>query len=353
MKWKLDKKDFKPFLKSLLEEYDLFAPVQLIEGVSVFKKIDHPDEVAPLTFNTQKPAKEVFFPQSEAMFRYEKAGKQHRVTSTEGVGRKRVILGARPCDIQAFSIMDDVFLGKEYTDVYYGNKRKATTVIGFACHRPLSTCFCSSVGGGPFLRKGSDLFLIDLGTIFIVELLTEKGMVFQKNKFFKEADTKEIGLAQEIEEKASQKADASIPVEGIDRRTDLMMESPFWDRMHEKCIGCGVCTFLCPTCHCFDIVDEAMTDTGQRVRNWDSCSFPLYSQETSGHNPRPTGRERTRQRLMHKFNYFPKNFGRVACVGCGRCILYCPVNFDIRQAIQLTFPKGIRKIKDEVDLTSR
>jgi ferredoxin len=348
---KLYKKDLKAFLETLMDQYDLFAPVQLTEGVSIYKKIDLPDEMDLSISNPQKPAKEVFFPQSETMFRYKKAGEQHQMTSTEGVERERVILGARPCDIQAISILDDIFLGKEYKDVYYENKRMATTIIGIACNHPLSTCFCSSAGGSPFLRKGSDIFLIDLGETFVVEFISEKGMTFQKNKFFKEANTKEISLAQEIEGKASKKTDASVPIEGIDRRSDLMTESPFWDRMHEKCIGCGVCTFLCPTCHCFDIVDEALKDTGQRMRNWDSCLFPLYSQETSGHNPRPTGRERTRQRLMHKFNYFPKNFGRVACVGCGRCILYCPVNFDIRQAINLTSPKGIRKFKDEVDLT--
>lgn len=353
MKLKLDKKDFKAFLQNLMDEYDLFAPVRLAEGVFVYKKIDHPEEVDLSASNPQKPAKEVFFPQSETMFRYEKAAKENRTTSTEAVQRNRVILGARPCDIQAVSIIDEVFLGKEYVDVFYGNKRKATVIIGLACNDPLSTCFCPSAGGGPFLRKGSDLFLIDLGEMFIVELLTEKGMTFQKNKFLKEPDAKEVSLAQEIEGKASKKADASVPVEGIDKRSDLMMESPFWERMHEKCIGCGACTFLCPTCHCFDIVDEAMTNKGQRVRNWDSCLFSLYSQETSGHNPRPTGRERTRQRLMHKFNYFPKNFGRIACVGCGRCILYCPVNFDIRQAIDLTTAKGIKKIKGEVDLPKR
>jgi sulfhydrogenase subunit beta (sulfur reductase) len=334
MKWKLDKKDFKPFLQSLMEEYDLFAPVQLAEGVSVYKKIDRPDEVDLLSSNTQKPAKEVFFPQSETMLRYEKTGKQQQVTSTEEVERKRIILGARPCDIQAVSLIDQVFSGKEYTDVYYVNKRKATTMISVACDHPLSTCFCSSMKGGPFHREGSDLFLIDLGEAYLVELLTEKGMAFQKNKFLKEARAKEINLAKEVEEKAAKKTEGSLPVAGIEKRLDQMVESPFWERVQEKCIGCRVCTYLCPTCHCFDIVDEALTNKGQRVRNWDSCLSSLYSQETSGHNPRPTNRERTRQRLMHKFNYFPKNFDRIACVGCGRCIVYCPVNFDIRQTIK-------------------
>jgi NAD-dependent dihydropyrimidine dehydrogenase PreA subunit len=334
MKLKLDKKDFKPFLQSLMDEYDLFAPVQLEEGVSVYKKIDRPDEVDLSASNPQKPAKEVFFPQSETMFRYEKAGKQHQVTSTEEVERKRVILGARPCDIQAVLLIDQVFSGKEYTDVYYVNKRKATTIIGMGCDHPLSTCFCSSMKGGPFSREGSDLFLIDLGEAYLVELLTGKGTAFQNNKFLKEANTKEINSAKEIEEKASKKTDDSLSVVGIEKRLDQMVENPFWERVQEKCIGCRVCTYLCPTCHCFDIADEVLTNKGQRVRNWDSCLSSLYSQETSGHNPRPTNRERTRQRIMHKFNYFPKNFDRIACVGCGRCILYCPANFDIRQAIK-------------------
>jgi NAD-dependent dihydropyrimidine dehydrogenase PreA subunit len=268
------------------------------------------------------------------MFRYEKAGKQHQVTSTEEVERKRVILGARPCDIQAVLLIDQVFSGKEYTDVYYVNKRKATTIIGMGCDHPLSTCFCSSMKGGPFSREGSDLFLIDLGEAYLVELLTGKGTAFQNNKFLKEANTKEINSAKEIEEKASKKTDDSLSVVGIEKRLDQMVENPFWERVQEKCIGCRVCTYLCPTCHCFDIADEVLTNKGQRVRNWDSCLSSLYSQETSGHNPRPTNRERTRQRIMHKFNYFPKNFDRIACVGCGRCILYCPVNFDIRQAIR-------------------
>jgi ferredoxin len=345
MKLKLDKKDLKPFLLSLMEEYDLFAPVQLVDGVSVFKKIDHPEEVDFSTSNTQKPVKELFFPQSEVMFRYEKVGKQNQVVSAEDIKRKRIILGARPCDIQAVSLLDEVFSGKEHTDSYYVNKRNATTLIGMACGQPLSTCFCSSTGGSPFSRKGSDLFFIDLGESFLIELLTEKGMAFQKNKFLKEVNTEERSLAKEIEEKAFKKTDASVPIEGIEKRLDIMGESLFWDRVHEICLGCRVCTYLCPTCHCFDIEDEGEHPKGQRMRNWDSCLSPLYSLETSGHNPRPSCRERTRQRLMHKFNYFPKNFNQIACVGCGRCILYCPVHFDIRRAILWTSPRRLKGIE--------
>ena len=334
MKLRLDKKDFGSFLKDLMDHYDLYAPVQLAEGVSIYKKIDQSEEVNLNFHNPQKPVKEVFFPQSEAMLRYERVGKQNQITSTEKVKRERLILGARPCDIQAISLLDEVFLGKEYTDVYFLQKREKTTIMGLACNHPLSTCFCSSTGGGPFVREGSDLFFIDLGEAYLVELLTQKGMAFDKNKFLKKANKKDLTLAKEIEEKASKKITSSIPIDGIEKKLDGMVENPVWDRIQEKCIGCRVCTYLCPTCHCFDIMDEALMDKGQRVRNWDSCLSSLYSLETSGHNPRPTGRERVRQRIMHKFNYFPKNFKKIACVGCGRCILYCPAQFDIRQAIK-------------------
>jgi sulfhydrogenase subunit beta (sulfur reductase) len=336
MKLRLDKKDFRSFLQSLIETYDLLAPVQLVEGVSVFRKIDQPEEVDLTHPNPQKPAKDLFFPQSEVMLSYEKAGKQTSVIPPDEIKRERILFGARPCDIGAISILERVFAGKEYTDVYFLEKRKRTTIMGFACNHPLSTCFCSSAGGGPFLRAGSDLFFIDLGEAYLVELLTERGVVFKGNPFLKEADPKDLMLAKEFEEKAFEKAGGSIPINGIDKRLDLMTESPFWDRVHEKCIGCRICTYLCPTCHCFDIVDEGDSQRGQRVRNWDSCLSPLYSLETSGHNPRPTTRERIRQRLMHKFNYYPKTYGQVACVGCGRCIIYCPAHFDIRQAILWT-----------------
>jgi formate hydrogenlyase subunit 6/NADH:ubiquinone oxidoreductase subunit I len=343
MNLRLDKKDFKPFLQSLMEEYDLYAPAQLVEGVSVFKKIEHPDEVDLSHPNPQKPAKDIFFPQSEVMFRYEKVEGQNQMTSAEEVKRERILLGARPCDIEAISILDKVFAGKEYADVYFLEKRRKTTIIGLGCNHPLSTCFCSSAGGDPFLRAGSDLFFIDLGEAYFVDVLTEKGMVFRHNTFFKETEPNDIPLIKEMEDKSFEKVGFSIPVDGIEKRLGLMTESSYWDRVHEKCVGCRICTYLCPTCHCFDIVDEGEEQRGQRVRNWDSCLSPLYSLETSGHNPRPTTRERTRQRLMHKFNYFPKNFDRVACVGCGRCILYCPVHFDIRNMIIWTSPKRPRR----------
>ncbi len=107
-----------------------------------------------------------------------------------------------------------------------------------------------------------------------------------------------------------------------------------WGDLTETCLGCGVCTYLCPTCHCFDICDEAATAAGERIRVWDSCQFPLFTQEASGANPRPSGKERFRQRIMHKFSYLPKERDMAGCVGCGRCVAECPVNLDIREVLE-------------------
>jgi len=147
------------------------------------------------------------------------------------------------------------FRGKEYTDVYFLEKRKKTTIIGLGCNQPLSTCFCSSAGGDPFLRAGSDLFFIDIGEAYFVELLTEKGMAFRKNQFFKEADPKDLVLVKELEDKAFEKVGFSIPVGGIEKRLDLMGESSFWDRLHEKCMAAGS-ALICVDLSLFDIVDE-------------------------------------------------------------------------------------------------
>ncbi|KKL62819.1 hypothetical protein LCGC14_2181390 [marine sediment metagenome] len=120
----------------------------------------------------------------------------------------------------------------------------------------------------------------------------------------------------------------------IEEKLDKIFDSSLWDRVHQRCLGCGIRTYLCSTCHCFALLDEKNNSGVQRVRSWDSCMFPEFTVEASGHNPRISNRERMRQRVMHKFNYFVKRFGQTACVGCGRCIQNCPVNIDIREIIE-------------------
>jgi ferredoxin len=115
-----------------------------------------------------------------------------------------------------------------------------------------------------------------------------------------------------------------------------------WEELTVRCLGCGSCTYLCPTCHCFDIADEARLYKGRRIRTWDSCQFPLFTKHASGHNPRRNKKERLRQRFMHKFSYAVENTGTALCVGCGRCIAGCPVNLDIRDVIR-SFTKETKR----------
>jgi len=125
----------------------------------------------------------------------------------------------------------------------------------------------------------------------------------------------------------------SIDTQAVASRLEEADVLEFWDAISEKCVGCSICTYLCPTCHCFDITDEIIEDKAVRLRTWDSCAFPLFTLEASGFNPRPSQRERFRNRILHKFAYIPENHGQIGCVGCGRCVDACPVNLDIRQVL--------------------
>ncbi|RLE12962.1 4Fe-4S ferredoxin [Candidatus Aerophobetes bacterium] len=325
---KISKKEMNKFIQSLMADYTILAPVN-IEGIFFFKPVADFQGIDGEYKNSKKPPKEVFFPQTETMFKY----KDGKVESTEKVKGKRILLGVRPCDARANLLLDNVFAGEDYEDIYYTNKRENTIIIGLACNEPSSTCFCSSFGGGPFSKEGLDILLIDIKDSYLVDTVTDKGGKILTGEF-KEATDKEVKLAEKIKNEAEKKIKSRIRIEGIKEKLDAMFDDPFWDELSERCIGCGICSYLCPTCHCFDIQDEAKNSQGRRVRNWDSCMFPLFTLQASGHNPRPTGKERMRQRIMHKFNYFVENYKEVACVGCGRCIINCPVNIDIRKVLK-------------------
>jgi ferredoxin len=205
--------------------------------------------------------------------------------------------------------------------------------MGLACNQPMSTCFCTSVGGGPFSTDGLDVLWTDLGDRYLVEAFTAQGEALIAGRpQMREAGSEDVDQKAELAARAE--GTISGPdVQGVKEKLDGMYDSPFWLQVHRKCLGCGACTYLCPTCHCFDIQDEGDRRQGRRVRNWDTCQFSQFTLHASGHNPRISGKERMRQRMMHKFNYFVENFHAIACVGCGRCVRECPVNLDIRAVL--------------------
>jgi sulfhydrogenase subunit beta (sulfur reductase) len=247
----------------------------------------------------------------------------------------RVLVGIRPCDARALSVLDRVFdRGTPDGDPYWRNHRDRTLLVGLACAEPCSTCFCASAQCGPHHQEGLDLLLVDLGERYIVHVLSEKGSSIAAQ--LPDASKNELRQAAEQRARAEERATAECAVEEVScRELDELYELGVWDRLAETCLNCGACTFVCPTCHCFDIQDETKGSKGRRVRNWDTCMNPLFTRHASGHNPRGGRKARVRQRFLHKLSYMPSKLGGAAgCVGCGRCITACPVNIDIREVMQ-------------------
>jgi ferredoxin len=327
----IGKNDIGLFLSKLRESMSVIAPV-LRDGELSFQGIDSADDVVLEFSNTREVPKGVFFPREEVMFAYSRgeSGVEIREPALE---EDVALFGVRPCDVRSFLLLDMVFDSEDYRDVYYLKRRKGATIIGLACNNPRQTCFCTTMGSGPFNNDGMDLLLVDLGDRYLAEAVTERGAeLIDSFPAAVDADKQSKSDMRENAEKGMKTVVADL--EGLKDKLDGMFESDFWDDAHMKCIGCATCTYLCPTCHCFDVCEEAENDnSGYRLRMWDSCALSLFTLHTSGHNPRTSTKERTRQRVMHKFNYFVNNYGEFACVGCGRCVQNCPVNLDIRDVL--------------------
>jgi len=322
------KTDLVSLLNTLIKEYKVFAPVEQ-NGFITFQEIHSGSEAFLDYINSKKPPKEIFFPQSERLFSYDLSKKEGwGIEEPASEEKQKIIFGIRPCDARSLVLLDNVFDGQLYKDPYYTDKRKNTTIIALGCNQPGSTCFCTSLGGGPFSQEGSDLLLVDIGQKYIIKAVTEKGEKLAKE--FKEAEEHSLSLMRDTIETAEALIKSKIEVQKVTEKLDSIFDDPFWDLVSEKCLGCAVCTYLCPTCYCFDITDEVTGQRGERIRTWDSCAFPNFTLQASGVNPRPSSKERLRQRIMHKFDYFVANHGMAACVGCGRCIKECPVNLDIQ-----------------------
>jgi sulfhydrogenase subunit beta (sulfur reductase) len=276
--------------------------------------------------------KEFFFPRREVLFEYRYSRDGVELTAPASLDNPRVIVGARPCDAGSFPILDKLFAW-DYVDRFYLELRESTTIVSLACEEPCRTCFCVSVGGSPADIEGSDLLLTPLREVYHVLIITDRGqaLVEQYCQFFQDSDEIRNRERAQVEDQYREQIVKRVDPEAL--REALDFDRPGWQTLTPQCVDCGVCTFLCPTCHCFDIQDEGRPDEGSRVRLWDSCASQDFTKMPVA-QPRPTHYRRYRQRLMHKFKYYPENFGRVLCVGCGRCIQYCPVGVDITEALK-------------------
>ncbi len=331
----LPKEQLPQILKTLLESYKVFAPIKK-NGFYVFGEIETPDEIALNYLNSKIPPKEIFYPRTEVLFTFTKSPQGIDIQEAINPSESRVIFGIRPCDAKSFTLLDKFFSYGKFKDPYYQTRRENTLLIGLACVNPRSTCFCTSINGSPFGEEGLDILFVDLGDKYFVKSLNLKGdELLDQLPGLTPASEKDRFNMTELLKKVLASMTPEIPIENINTKLEqLFDEEVFWDQFSQKCIGCASCTFLCPTCTCFDVVDEETSSSGKRIRLWDTCQFPLFTLHGSGHNPRPTKRQRLRQRVMHKFSYYPKTLDEIGCVGCGRCIIVCPVNQDIREVFK-------------------
>jgi len=277
--------------------------------------------------NTRVPPKQAVFPQTETMFRFQLGTEELEQPQLE---EEMIVFGIRPCDARAMAIVDNLFKW-DVEDPYYLKRREKTTLVGLTCSDPGLNCFCPSLGGGPASTEGLDLLMTDLGDSYLMEALTEKGetLVAETKDLLDKAGTDAQKNKDTLVKEAEKKINRSIDTAGIPEGLPGLWDHLLWRNVSASCLGCGTCTYLCPTCHCFDIQDETEGFEARRCRMWDSCMFAEYTMHASGHNPRATRQERTRNRINHKYSYYVDKFDTIACVGCGRCINLCPVNIDI------------------------
>lgn len=316
----------------LANEYNFFAPVEE-KGNIIFKKISNPEEIRLDYLNSKIPPKDILFSQMETIFEYKYEGKELLITERKDLDDKILIFGVRPCDGFSFKLLEDFFgSGKEKDEIFL-KKRENATIVGLGCNNPRMSCFCTSVGGHPFSKDNIDISLVDLGEKYLVEANNENGIsLLSKLTWLSDANKKDIKEAEELSKKAEESFTTKFNFDLVTEILGENYEHPVWQEISESCIGCSSCTFLCPTCTCFDVIDEEdkYNNRGRRIRIWDTCQSCLYRLETSGHNPRPEKVQRCRNRIMHKFSYYPSNYGCLGCVGCGRCIEACPVNNELR-----------------------
>lgn len=280
--------------------------------------------------NTNRSAKDLFFPQVENLVSFRTEGKTISIQENREEVTPFVVFGVRACDCRSFDILDRVFLS-DPVDTFYQARREMGTVITLACSKPEETCFCGCFGIDAADPAGDVSCWMDEENLYW-RANTEKGQVLTAILPMLEDGGEEEVKAQQ--EKTHQIL-SRLPLGSLDfsdfHNKELMevFNSPLWDSLSESCLGCGTCTFVCPTCQCYDVEDFDNGREVRRFRCWDSCMYSDFTMMAHGTN-RPTQLERFRQRFMHKLVYFPRNNDNIfGCVGCGRCLQKCPIHMNI------------------------
>lgn len=312
-------------VRGLATEYEVVGPVEK-GGTHVFARIDDPADLTLDYDTTILPPKKWFFPPRETMMRFRVA--DNEVVDDEVHAPPRVMFGLHPCDVNSLQLMDNVFLGPN-PDPYYKARRDNTLIVGVSC-MPSDTCFCNAWGTDE-THWGFDIFLSDIGEDYFASIRSVKGAELVDRHVVCREITDEDTAAFQARTAAFKAAfENTVDTSQLPVLLDAKFDSDIWDKLGEKCLACGACSMVCPTCYCFDVRDELepKQDFGERVRTWDSCQFKEFAEVAHGQNFRATRASRVKYRYYHKQWGYLSKFERVLCVGCGRCARACKAGIN-------------------------
>lgn len=320
-----DKHRISDFVAELQKIGPVFAPVRVSEHSFSFKAISSYEEICFEALRTILPPKKLFFAPSELLFTFE----GNEISEIAPDEKKQVLLGVHPCDLAGLHVMDTVY-GAPPQDSHYIKRRNQTLLVGTSC-LPDKHCFCQAMGSESPVN-GYDIFLTDLGDIYFVQVQSPFGLslIINAQGLFTDAeDTHKLRYKEFWIERSKCFTNHFEPT-NLPAMIDMEWNNPAWEELANRCLSCGNCTPVCPTCYCFDIVDIAQLDGqgGSRRREWDSCQTVAFAKVAGDFNFRPGPVDRLKFWYRHKLHGFDDAYGFPTCVGCGRCTVSCPSGID-------------------------